>query len=146
MATQITTGYRFHKLERETIVLNQPTLNPPTVSTKGEFLSVIDGNNGTFTTGYKVFANGGYLITSEKGTIDLSNVEFPEGQLDVPMTASCIGDLFNESIQSGVVMLKLKGYLKIKEETGTTAKLYTTFNEVKYNAVTKPNAYTAYLN
>lgn len=135
MATQITTAYRFHRLERETIVLNQPKLNPPTISTKGEVLTVIDGDNGSFTEGYKVYANGGYLITSEKETIDLSSVEFPAGQLDVPMTATCIGTYFNDSDVSNVSILRLKGYLPVANETGITAEIYAEHRE----EIQKPN-------
>lgn len=146
MATQITTAYRFHRLERETIVLNQPKLNPPTIRINGEKMTITDGNNGSFTEGFKVYANGGYLLFSDTNVVDFSRVEFPEGFLDGLISASCTGTFFNDSNESEGSILKLKGYILTDNDFGgDTASLYTTYQLKETDPVFKRNVECMYL-
>lgn len=142
MATEISMSHRIGQIHREIIALNQPTLNSPSIEITGEIMTITNPLNGTFTEGYRLFANGNYIQDVPLDFSDLGTIDFPSVG-DYPITIAAYGTHFNDSPISNSIILIMKGWMKVQNDIAYSAKLQTTYNERV--SVSIPGAVHAYL-
>lgn len=101
----------------------RPSMNTPTIKISSEALSIIDTLNGSFLGGYKIYADGAYLASVGPVTgVDLGQFKY-DGVGTYKITIKAFSDYFNDSPFSNEVSFAMKGYDKMTNEKGITAKV-----------------------
>ena len=94
-----------------------PTLNAPSLSLSGDTLTVTNPSaNGSFVTGYKVYAGNTLIATVQTATVDLSALLTDAGTYSV--TAKAYGTGFNDSAASTAVSYTVSAGYTVSWETG----------------------------
>ena len=105
----------------------RPSMNTPTIKISSETLSITDELNGSFLGGYKIYCDGNYLASVGPVTsVDLGQFSYPSIST-YTITVKAFSDYFNDSPVSNEVVFSMKGYDKIENETGTTAKVMSSY-------------------
>ena len=105
----------------------RPSMNTPTIKISSESLSITDELNGSFLGGYKIYCDGNYLASvGPVKSVDLGQFEYPS-ITTYKITIKAFSDYFNDSNFSNEVEFSMKGYDKIENEFGTTAKIMSSY-------------------
>lgn len=105
----------------------RPSMNRPTIKISSESLSIEDTLNGSFLGGYKIYCDGNYLASvGPVKSVDLGQFEYPS-ITTYKITIKAFSDYFNDSPASNEVLFSMKGYDKIENELGTTAKIMSSY-------------------
>lgn len=105
----------------------RPSMNTPTIKISSETLSIEDELNGSFLGGYKLYCDGNYLgSVGPVKSVDLGQFEYPSVS-SYTIRIKAFSDFFNDSNLSNEVLFSMKGYDKIENEFGTTAKIMSSY-------------------
>lgn len=106
----------------------RPSMYTPTIKISSEALSITDEFNGSFLGGYKIYCDGNYLASvGPVKSVDLGQFEYPS-ITTYKITIKAFSDYFNDSGFSNEVLFSMKGYDKVENETGTTAKVMSSYS------------------
>lgn len=105
----------------------RPSMNTPSIKINAETISITDELNGSFLGGYKIYLNGTHFANvGAVKTIDLGQFEYPM-ITSYNVTIKAFSDYFNDSPASNEVVFAMKGYDKIENEFGTTARVMSNY-------------------
>ena len=105
----------------------RPSMNTPTIKISSESLMITDELIGSFLGGYKIYYDGNYLgSVGPVKSVDLGQFEYPAIST-YTITIKAFSDYFNDSPASNEELFSMKGYDKIENETGTTAKVMSSY-------------------
>ena len=106
----------------------RPSMNPVTIKISSESLSITDELNGSFLGGYKIYCDGNYLASvGPVKSVDLGQFEYPSVS-SYKIKIKAFSDYFNDSGFSNEELFSRKGYDKIENEFGTTAKVMSSYS------------------
>lgn len=106
----------------------RPSMNTPTIKISSETLSIEDTLNGSFLGGYKIYTDGNYLASvGPVKSVGLGQFKYPS-ITTYKITIKAFSDYFNDSPASNEVSFSMKGYDKIENEFGTTAKVMSSYS------------------
>ena len=90
----------------QTSGVDQPQLNPPTISIAGTTLSIEDpASNGNFTSGWKLYDDGAYVDQFLTAVIQLADIQFSIGTHK--LTVKSFGTNFKDSVASNEVTYQI---------------------------------------
>lgn len=105
----------------------RPSMYTPTIKISSESLSITDEFNGSFLGGYKIYYDGDYLgSVGPVKSVDLGQFKYPS-ITSYKITIKAFSDYFNDSPASNEALFSMKGYDKIENEFGTTAKIMSSY-------------------